>query len=113
MYFFKNNLIPHFKIEEAYVFTCLPEDNPLRKEAEQQHEQLYALADKLMEMEAARQDDLSNFEQFLVKHIRFEERELFMHIQDQLQENELQALARNVEAMHDEAPEQWEDPFWI
>lgn len=111
-YFFKHHLLPHFRIEEEHVFSSLPQENSLRKEAERQHEELHTMMERLPIKDNELYNFLSVFEQSLEKHIRFEERELFMHIQQELSESELEDLRKRVAGMHEEYHEQWEDRFW-
>lgn len=111
-YFFEHQLVPHFRLEEKEIFSCLPEQDPLRKEAEAQHKELYNMASRLAVAGDDREELVNSFEQALEKHIRFEERQLFMHIQEQLDEQELEELRKRVEAIHAEEPEHWEDRFW-
>lgn len=112
VYFFEEQLAPHFTLEEKEIFSCLPRENVLRQEAENQHTQLYGLAERLRQAAEDKAELLHTFEQTLDKHIRFEERQLFMHIQEELDEEQLRALASRVEATHTEVPEKWEDRFW-
>lgn len=112
VYFFEHQLAPHFSLEEKEIFSCLPEEDVLRKEAENQHIQLYELTARLRQASEDKAMLLHTFEQTLDKHIRFEERQLFMHIQGALNEEQLTALGSRVEAAHTEVPEQWDDRFW-
>lgn len=111
-YFFEQQLVPHFKLEEKEIFSCLPEQDPLRQEAEAQHKELYGMGSRLKEAGGDKKELLNSFEQALDRHIRFEERQLFMHIQDQLGEEKLEVLGKRVEALHSEEPDRWEDRFW-
>lgn len=111
-YFFEHHLVPHFRLEEQEIFTFLPEQDALRVEAENQHKEIYRIVSELSEPDNNVHEILNTFEKALDKHIRFEERQLFMHIQEQLEEPELAALGSRVEACHTEEPEKWEDRFW-
>lgn len=111
-YFFEHQLGPHFRLEEQEIFTFLPDLDPLRVEAENQHKELYRIVADLSSLETNTHGLLTTFEQALEKHIRFEERKLFMHIQEQLNETELTALGSRVEACHSEEPDLWKDKFW-
>ena len=112
-HFFANYLIPHFKIEEEQVFPFLPAANLLRQEAETQHTELYDLANKVSESAVDSTIFLSDLEEKLEKHIRFEERQLFMHLQDVLNEEQLDELREKVAAEHQEIKDLWIDPFWV
>lgn len=111
-YAFDHQLMPHFRLEEKEIFSCLPEQDPMRQKAEAQHKELYGMASRLKKAGEDTKELLNSFEQALDKHIRFEERQLFMHIQEQLDEEQLEALGKRVEAIHAEEPDRWEDRFW-
>ncbi|MDO7171093.1 hemerythrin domain-containing protein [Mariniflexile sp. AS56] len=104
-WFFKTHLIPHFELEERYVFSVLEPDNELVKKALAEH--------RLLERLFANDDlplALSKIEEALVKHIRFEERVLFPEIQQVATEVELLAI----EKIHQESGfvDNLDDEFW-
>lgn len=111
-YFFQEHLLAHFRLEEELIFPCFQKDNPLRKEAEKQHQELYELEKQLSDQLPGQRERLKTFEDKLEKHIRFEERQLFMQLQEDLTESDLQDLRVRVEAKHQFKPEFWQDPFW-
>ncbi|WOD45284.1 hemerythrin domain-containing protein [Hwangdonia lutea] len=105
-WFFKQHLIPHFDMEEAHIFPLLEQDNELIKTALADHRRIKRLF-------AETENDaktLSNIEEELEKHIRFEERVLFPEIQKIATE----AQMRHIEKIHQ--PEKFEDnlvdEFW-
>lgn len=72
-------------------------DQCVREQAENEHIQLYQLIDSISE----NRNDIQLLQQFaglLEKHIRFEERILFNHLQDIMGEEELERLIREMEA---------------
>lgn len=75
-----NDLTPHFREEETHLFSLLPASDTLRIRAEQEHADLYAMM-KTIESGNADQHILCSFSDVLGKHIRFEERELFGHLE--------------------------------
>lgn len=111
-YFFRKHLLEHFRLEEELIFPCLAQENPLRKEAEKQHQELYELEKQLDGPSSEIREVLIIFEDKLEKHIRLEERQLFMQLQDELDEVGLQSLGERVEAKHQFKPEVWQDRFW-
>ncbi len=107
-WFFENQLMPHFEMEEADVFPVLGNDHELVKKALSEHRRLIRLFQK--------QDDvlktLSLFEEELESHIRFEERVLFNEIQQVASEAQQQEILIK-HAEHDKiACDVWPDPFW-
>lgn len=76
-WFFQKHLLPHFELEEKYIFTILAEDNELTKQAVTEHQRLKYLFGKTSDLET----NLKHIEKELNAHIRFEERVLFAEIQ--------------------------------
>ncbi len=107
---FENDLEPHFREEEKWLFPTLEKNNPGRLRAEADHSHLRELAGKLNT--EARSEWLTEFAKSLEDHIRFEERELF---------NEIQSLPAEVLAPieveftgHTCAnDDEWKDQFWV
>lgn len=80
---FANNIEKHFREEETWLFPKLSVKDPLRMEAEQQHALLRKIVwtlDEAKDFYAAAEE----FANSLEEHIRFEERTLFPHIEQQL-----------------------------
>lgn len=105
-WFFETHLIPHFEMEEAHVFTILNENNELIKLALADHRRLKRLFTK--ETDAAKA--LSNIEETLDKHIRFEERVLFPEIQKVATEDQLALIERIHQ--QDDFVDKLDDEFW-
>lgn len=104
-WFFKTHLIPHFEMEEQFVFSVLESNNELVKKALVEHR----LLKRLFEDDDIKMA-LSKIEEVLDKHIRFEERVLFPEIQKMA--TELQLL--DIEKIHQETDfvDKLDDEFW-
>ncbi len=108
--FFNNQLLPHFEIEEKYLFPLLGKDNELARQGIEQHRELV----RLIKIENAAPGDFHRIADLLDEHIRFEERILFNKIQETASAEDLAIVA----AIHPEqapmcaAIEDWEDKFW-
>lgn len=92
--FFCDDLQQHFKEEEEFCFSKLPSSDPLRQRAESEHSQIY----KLIESIRQNSEDkmlLRLFADLLETHIRFEERILFNHLQEQLNQEDLEQLLQH------------------
>jgi hypothetical protein len=76
-WFFETHLIPHFELEEQYIFTILNPENTFVKRALTDHRRLKRLFNKTTDLEIV----LGLIEEELEAHIRFEERVLFGEIQ--------------------------------
>ena len=105
-WFFMAHLIPHFEMEEKYVFTILGTSNELVKRALADHRRLI----RLFKKEGVDALVLSKIEEELDKHIRFEERILFPEIQKVATEDELNYIEKthNDEVFEDNLV----DEFW-
>lgn len=111
LYIFREDLEAHFKAEEALLFCKLPANDTLRKRAEAEHQEIYDLVGKLT---INNQDPLllTQFAETLEKHIRFEERELFNHLQGNIAAEELEAIALRMPNENKAIDEKWPDAFW-
>lgn len=76
-WFYKNHIVPHFELEEKYLFPILGTDHELVKEAIAAHRLLASLFAQTINVENA----LKQIQLELDKHVRFEERILFNEIQ--------------------------------
>lgn len=106
-WFYKTHLLPHFEIEEKYIFPILGNDNELIKKVLAEHERLKSY----FESETEILENLNLIEKELEDHIRFEERVLFNEIQAIASEEQLQ----KVKSIHDEDKfvDNQTDAFWL
>lgn len=106
-WFFNNELIPHFELEEAHIFPILKADNELVKRALAEHRRLKRLFNDEKDVERS----LHKIEEELEQHIRFEERILFPEIQKTATEAQLALIE---EIHHEEGfVDNVSDEFWI
>ena len=105
-WFFEHHVKPHFEDEEKYIFPILGEEHELIKKALSEHRRLTRLFTEETDIEKA----LHHIEEELERHIRFEERELFMIIQEHATPEEL----KKIDELHEELTfeENTEDLFW-
>jgi iron-sulfur cluster repair protein YtfE (RIC family) len=105
-WFYQAHILPHFELEERYIFPVLGNDDELVKQALSEHRRLK----RLFENEEELLKSLSHLQEELEKHIRFEERVLFENIQNIATKHELKAI----EEHHSSEPfeENEEDVFW-
>ena len=111
LFFFDEDLKKHFKKEEETLFPRLDVNDPLRTQAIGEHRNIYSLIERIGN-EMAGYDELNEFADALDKHIRFEERILFNHIQTRLQVAELAELANSHEDSACDIDARWKDHFW-
>ena len=105
-WFYQNYLIPHFELEEQYVFPILGNENELIKKAVSEHERLKQLFESNTEISK----NISLIEEELESHIRFEERILFGEIQKIATAEQLQSIEIN--HSDEKFVDNMTDPFW-
>lgn len=105
-HFFKEHLLPHFGLEEKYIFPLLGEESTLVQTAMNDHKKLK----QLFQTQENVLESLVQIEIELEKHIRFEERILFKELQRLIPEDELIAALGTVNGQPEE--DDWEDKFW-
>jgi iron-sulfur cluster repair protein YtfE (RIC family) len=111
LFFFKEDLQKHFKEEEEMLFCQLPAEDDLRKLAEADHHAIYQLITAINE----NRNDVNLLNQLADKledHIRFEERELFNHLQENIAAEELVRIEKRLSNSSNTIDQKWPDPFW-
>lgn len=112
LYFFSEDLLKHFEDEEKLLFSRLRADDLLRIQAEEDHAVIYQL---IKDIRKHTEDAglLTQLADRLEKHIRFEERELFNHLQSVIGTDELALIEKRIGNDSKEIDEKWDDVFWI
>ena len=113
LYFQKNHLEPHFRIEEDLIFPYLGKNDPMRMQAEQEHGLLRTQIEGIANDQEKNLALLKKFAETLEAHIRFEERKLFQHMQAELMEKDLAEMEKAVCEVHGKIMETWQDQFWV
>lgn len=111
LHIFDTDLIRHFDEEEIILFSKLPPGNEQRIQVEAEHKNIKQLIAELRN----KTNDLSLLSKFadtLEKHIRFEEREFFNHLQQNLNDNVLTEIASLIKPRTHESDTAWDDIFW-
>lgn len=112
LFFFSEDLLKHFWDEEKLLFSRLRADDLLRIQAEEDHAVIYELI-KDIRNQTEDTDLLTQLADRLEKHIRFEERELFNHLQSVIGADELALIEKRIGNDSKEIDEKWDDIFWI
>lgn len=109
IYFFNADLRAHFKDEETILFPALPADNMLRLRAEAEHRDIYEM---VVDISKNMSDEIliRKFADILERHIRYEERTLFNHLQDNISTDLLNEISKRTTIDPDA---EWTDSFWI
>lgn len=105
-WFYQNHLLPHFEVEEKCIFTILDSENELIKKAISEHQRIK----RLFESTTETQKNISQIEEELESHIRFEERILFNEIQKYVTAEQLQSIQIN--HSDEKFVDNLTDPFW-
>lgn len=105
-WFFKTHLIPHFELEENYIFPILGMGNPKIKKALREHRRLVRLFTSNVDLIRR----LVQIEEELEQHIRYEERQLFNEIQKIANDAQLDLIEKY--HSHEKFKDNTYDPFW-
>lgn len=112
IFFFENDLKSHFTEEERTLFSKLADTDLLKQQALQEHAAIYGIIDSLRDNKVSG-ELLESFADALEKHIRFEERLLYNHLQRILPDADLAALAQEHPEKVNNTDSGWDDHFWI
>ena len=107
-YFWEHHLKAHFGEEETLLFNRI--DDPLCSQAKTEHQ---LLINRLNELNTERHEYVG-FAELLIKHIRFEEREVFPHLETALSLTILEGAYAFLSQQHS-APfkDVYPDEFWV
>ncbi len=111
LHFCDTDLIYHFNDEEEILFNKLSADSNQRIQAETEHKNIKQMIDELRK----KPDDINLLKKFsntLDKHIRFEERELFNHLQENVSDKDLTEISVSFKPRNHEPDTAWNDIFW-
>ncbi|NUM32776.1 MAG: hemerythrin domain-containing protein [Bacteroidetes bacterium] len=106
MWFYENHILPHFEIEEKYLFPLLDKDNVNLKIALEHHRQIVDLIENIDNDKQS----LAKLHVLLTEHVRFEERILFDDIQKNVSSNNI-ILPPEINEKHEFCDNET-DPFW-
>ena len=110
-YFFESALLPHFEEEETQILTYLQDDNAHKIRTLNDHRAITSLVEALSDSEKEPAAFLKIAE-LLDEHIRFEERELFPYLQDQLNSEQLNEIGIAIDSMHKPFVDTFHSQFW-
>jgi hemerythrin-like domain-containing protein len=109
-WFWINHIRPHFKDEEKVLAKFLPADNHLVMQMIKEHEQIRDLIISLDH--EPDKSTLKQLAEFINKHIRFEERQLFIYAEKTLTPAQLREIFNDLpHEFH--CSTEWTDEFWL
>lgn len=99
--FWESELEKHFEAEERFLFSELKREDIKRQQAEEEHLYIRSLIVRILieEKQSAKLFQALSFA--LTNHIRFEERELFPHIENLLDDNVLLKIGNALKKSHE------------
>lgn len=109
-HFAKQALEPHFKQEEEDVLIYLSDEDSLKKQVLEEHQEIFDLVAQLSVNSTI--ENLIVIAEKLEKHIRFEERLLFPHLENNLTEDKLKKIGVAIAENHQPYIEDYKNEFW-
>ena len=112
VYYWNEHLKTHFEEEETLLFD--PVKTPLSKKAMEQHVGIRQQLTKVTGPEKHNSEAYLVLEQLVNEHIRFEERELFPALEQELSEEQLIVVGERLKVLHDTPlKDDYADEFWV
>ena len=89
----------------------MPADHPMAKQLKEEHDQIREL---ILSLDAeADERDFTILADLLNKHIRFEERELFVYLEELLTKEQLDSVFAEIEKHPVTSETEWTEEFWV
>lgn len=107
-----NLMKDHFIDEERLLFDQMPPDDELCCRARQEHDLIRGLIAAITGDQKEDQTVYLKLADVVEAHVRFEERELFPYLEQEIPERKQRDLATELALDHDGFIEVWEDNFW-
>lgn len=114
-FMWSNELKPHFQLEEDYLvphLVKLGSAATLLKRMTDEHRELEEIATGIKSNPDKIATFINSFAQGLEKHIRFEERELFPFIEQNVDEKTLENIGGQLKSLHKASCAAWQPEFW-
>lgn len=112
LYMDENLLKAHFEDEEKWLFLPLLPEDGMCERAVQEHEDIRELIRQVCVERNTHNDLFIRLADAIDTHVRFEERELFPHLERTISKERLAELGKMIHAKHGDFMESWEDVFW-
>lgn len=112
LYFWESHLKQHFAEEESLLFNQI--EDTLCEDALYQHKQIRNIITNLTASTLQEEETYSLLASLTDKHIRFEERILFPHLESVLSNEVLSSIGTQLKMIHSELKEDvYSDEFWL
>ncbi len=110
-WFWKYHIRPHFFQEEKILLSYLPADHPLGKKLKDDHAEILEILHTIdREVDKF---DLVNLAKFIELHIRWEEREFFQYLEENLSSIQLEEINEKLSQHPVSCEIDWKDEFWV
>ncbi len=109
-WYWKEHIRKHFRDEEEVLLKYLPADSAISKQLLEEHNNIRELILSIDHKPDTITIDM--LADFLTRHIRFEERVVFKHLEENLSEAQLDEI---LSLLTTESPEssEWTEAFWV
>lgn len=105
------DLLPHFKAEETFLFPLFPPNHPYKKVIEREHETLSLLIQRISIIRLG-YTQFKVFARLLEDHIRFEERIAFNYLQDVAGQAKMEEVEKSLSSIHSRKCTDYPKKFW-
>jgi hemerythrin-like domain-containing protein len=105
-WFWQNHLAEHFDQEEKLLLPHLHKTNNLANQLLMEHNLIRSIINKEFN-----KDSISEFADILDNHVRFEERQLFPHIEQTVSLEDLNEIGKQLNALP-HCDTNWKNEFW-
>ena len=107
-WYWQNHLESHLETEEEVLLTFLPSKSEMGQRIRSEHESIRELASNAAKIDV---NDLAMLADKLSDHIRFEERQLFNHLEETLSTEQLNSIYLKLN--HEQVCSvEWKEEFW-
>ncbi len=105
-------IAPHFRDEEILLYDRLPKNDKMCSRALKDHQRLRELIALVTKADNQDLNPFTELSDLIEDHVRYEERELFPYIEQQLPAGDLSEAEKKLDERHKGFREVWEDVFW-
>ena len=110
-YFWQQHLQPHFREEEKILFAPMKDRHVQR--AINEHTSIRQQIEHLSTYPQNKErKTLAKIADMVDEHVRYEERELFPHLERKLSEEQLENIGKLLQKHYSSLQDQYEDQFW-
>ncbi len=110
-WFWRQHLHPHHLKEEKYIFQ--PTGDPLVQRALSEHRQIQEDMEALAGAADVREDMFHAIANLVERHVRFEERVLFPHLEKIIPDDELIRIGAALHEEENDINDNYPDEFWV